>query len=448
MKTKKIIAGVTALALVGTCGVALAACGGDSSTSTVKTYTIVIDGKDYADWKAENEQPLDMGNGHLLWGIDTWATGTKLAQDDDGNPVGAEYKYTLEIDENSIFPKYVAYTLSFSAYIPASEAYSEPSTLVYSYQGFAYEIEGGYHLLAPNYAEGFMTSECLTETIAGGMGEGAGETYTETKGPNGGTVHYVYTNSNLQTMGALYDVPFMSDLLYGMTVCDVKIDGDTITEFVNYNEYAVAPNIPEQVVVIPGTGDGDGEGDEDELIQDDEVEYSFAPGWAQEGGFSQKVTLTEEVTVVMTAGAFNVFEQNGAPMGWNNNTVTFLFKTDGTVEVTIQGGGNPNTYTGTYEAWEMMQNNNYVIQLDDIPGSTNPDGSTAAGTVWSDSDEPGVGGAQIGMNIFYWISKDGKIVLSKIMDGDGYQFNVAMGGGAGGGEQGGPEGGSEGGPQG
>lgn len=447
MKTKKIIAGVTALALVGTCGVALTACGGNSTTSSVKTYTIVIDGKDYADWKAENEQPLDMGNGHLLWGIDTWATGTKLAQDDDGNPVGAEYKYTLDIDENCIFPKYVAYTLSYSAYIPASEAYSEPSTLVYSYQGFAYEIEGGYHLLAPNYAEGFMASQCLSETIAGGgMGEGAGASYAETKGPNGGTVKYVYTNSNLQTMGATYDVPFMSEILYGMTVCDVKISGSNITEFVNYNEYAVAPNIPEQVIVVPGTGGEGGEVDEDELIQDDDVDYSFAPGWATGGGgFSEETSLEEDQTVTIKAGAYNTFMMGDTAMGWNNVEVTFTFHADEGKTVTIEmlnNQGKTDTYTGTYKVFMMMQNYNYVIQLDNIAGSENPMTGAIEGAVdWSTVPESdaGVKGAQVGMNIFYWISKDGKIVLSKQMGGDGYQFNVAQGGGAGGGEQGGSE---------
>ncbi|MGN0806069.1 MAG: hypothetical protein ACI4MC_03440, partial [Candidatus Coproplasma sp.] len=307
MKAKRVLAGIAALAMVGACGAAIVGC--NQGSSTVTTYKIEIDGKDYADWKAENEQPLDMGSGHRLWGIDTWAVGTKLQQDDNGDPVGAIYSYTLEIDTNCHAIGFVDYTLTYSAMIPASDAYKEPSTLVYSFQGYAYEIDGGYHLMVPNYAEGSLSSECLSETFGqfGGDEEDAIE-YVYIEGPNGGYVYYCYTNSIIQAMGAKYNLPFMEPLLQGMSACDVAVSGSSITEFVLTYEYAAEIKLPApEVVVVPGTGDEEGNTEDDWTtatpVEDDTIAYDFAPGWQSDANLS--TASANSVTVL--ASAYNNF---------------------------------------------------------------------------------------------------------------------------------------------
>ncbi|MGN0806007.1 MAG: hypothetical protein ACI4MC_03130, partial [Candidatus Coproplasma sp.] len=113
--------------------------------------------------------------------------------------------------------------------------------------------------------------------------------------------------------------------------------------------------------------------------------------------------------------------------------VTFTFNDDGTVEIAmLNTQGNTDTYSGTYLVYNMMNTPQYVIQLDNVAGSENPQtGEIEGGMDWSTvaDEDKGVGGARIGMNTFYWISKDGKIVLSKMPDATSYGFNVAGGGG-------------------
>lgn len=431
MKAKKIVVLATTAVVAGVCGVTLAACsGGGSNASSVKTYTISFSSEAYNDWEADNDQPLSLGSGGCLWGLETWATGDKVTTDDDGNIIGGTYSYTLAIDENCSVYNYVAYTLTYSAHVPSSDTYKEPNDLVYSFQGYAYEIDGGYHLLAPNYAEGFMASGPLGNMGSVGVPapEGSadmGAGYNETAGPNGGTIKYVYTNSELMLMGAMYGIPFMvqnnySNILQGMFVCDVQVDGDSIVSFKNYDEIAILPNIPQSTGSIGGVGDIGGDTDTDEPAEDDsKVAYGFAPGWAASNPpISVEQDMTEDKTVNLSAFA----KENGV---YSAVDIKFSFAVAGrAVTVEITDGDKTVTLSGTYTPWYVQQQYEFVIQL-----------GTTDGVTWATGDDATVKGATINGITYNWISKGGLIVLACEANSGTYAFNLDRNASSGGDEE-------------
>jgi hypothetical protein len=366
MKAKKLIAGIAAIAVVGTCGVALAGCG-ESSSSSVKTYTLKIE--NWADWTDANEHPMSLGQSGALWGLDTWlASGTKVKTDDDGNMVGVYYQFTLDIDEDCQLPDYVNYTLSYSVHADPSEIYKEPVDACYSFTGYAWAIPGGYHLMAPQFAEATIIGEAFKETMSQGISPLA-----EYSGPNGGTLYYFYCNSDLFSAGVEFGFPFITNPLQGMFACDVEVADSAISSFKVTGEQAPELTVPETTDSGLG-GFGSNEGQDN-----------------QDSSESNYITSDETMSAAATAGnktgAYTYSYSEKDDFGSTNEyTVTVTLKADGTLtfvrERTSEGFG-PTTlhYNGTYKVYENGGKTYLIITGLGLDEADNGQGGNATGAV-------------------------------------------------------------------
>lgn len=234
---KKTLAAVALAAAVGVCGVAFAACGSGSSSSSGSGTTYlseeIVSLAEYED--AGNEQPLNFTQGVGLFDFDTWiTTGTKVNVDDDtGLPVGCYWQFSLNIGE-TMCDDIQEYTLTVHYHIETSDLYEEDGEAFYIFEGYAYEVDGGYHLYVPNYAESTIILSCSVETA--GWPEANGDDVTELVGPNGGTLYYHYTNSDLQAAGYSVGFPFTGNLIQGLYETDVLVSGSDLSGFANVTE--------------------------------------------------------------------------------------------------------------------------------------------------------------------------------------------------------------------
>lgn len=144
---KKVLAAILTVALVVVMGVALAACGGGSST-----YTVDFDNIETWDYcpVTFNQYGDDAGVGMI--NINSWGNKKlKLGADGTCSGVGATWTCTLIIEDG--------YDLAFTCHLIAADGngYSGTGDLTYRFTGSYTEVTGGYTLAAPTYAEVTLT---------------------------------------------------------------------------------------------------------------------------------------------------------------------------------------------------------------------------------------------------------------------------------------------------
>ena len=375
-KVQKLLMSVAALALVGTCGLALTACDDSAAPITAKkSYSMTINS--WSDYTDEHEVPFLTGQSGAIFGFDSWiVSGTKVNFDDDGNPIDCYWTFNLEV-EDSIVKNHVDYVMTYYFHGGASELYDNPIDAVYKFYGLGYEIKGGYHLYVANFAEAAITLNCAVETPGwpenGDTGEGEG-VFSRLEGPNG-MIYYHYCNSDIQAAGGHYGFPFQANLTQGFSECDVLVSGSKISGFDN-----VTGN--KAVVVEGGSSSSGGPGGE----------LPGGPGGPGEEEPAAPSYIYENemwagsATVEALAGAYTYSEtvagmMAGENFAWN---VEFTFEEEGgkvTAHATsdeVQFGPKDLTFEGTYKVYH--NNDETLIIISDLgvlkTGESVPGGKT------------------------------------------------------------------------